>query len=366
MSPRACHVVVVLVTCWTAQFSMAATVAPPTAASRLADRAVAFLEKSQAPDGSWSKAAGPGVTAIAAAGIMAHGRSPDDPVVARALKHLESCIHSDGGVYAEGSRHQNYETCIAMLALKAANADGRYDDELARAEEFVKTIQWDDGEGYARDSLNFGGAGYGSHSRPDLSNTAFLVDTLHQLGDDADDAAIQRALVFVSRCQNLATEHNTTKFPALNSDGGFYYTIAAGGESEAGELENGGLRSYGSMTYQGLKSMIYAGVGRDDPRVKAAIEWVQKNYSLEQNPGMGSAGLYYYYHTFAKALAAVGEAELVDAEGKSHEWRKELVAELAKRQQPDGSWLNDNARWMEGDANLVTAYALLALAQCGE
>ena len=37
---------------------------------------------------------------------------------------------------------------------------------------------------------------------------------------------------------------------------------------------------------------------------------------------------------------------------------------LMNRQQPDGSWVNKNARWMEGDPNLVTGYALLALSYC--
>ena len=32
------------------------------------------------------------------------------------------------------------------------------------------------------------------------------------------------------------------------------------------------LRSYGGMTYAGLKSMAYAKLTRDDPRVKAAVE----------------------------------------------------------------------------------------------
>ena len=73
----------------------------------------------------------------------------------------------------------------------------------------------------------------------------------------------------------------------------------------AGKLPNGGLRSYASMTYAGLKSMIHAGVGPDDPRVKAAVEWLRKHYSLDENPGMGKSGLYYYYHTFAKALDAI-------------------------------------------------------------
>jgi len=104
--------------------------------------------------------------------------------------------------------------------------------------------------------------------------------TAYALGelDDADRAAVQKALVFISRCQNLETEHNTTKFASKINDGGFYYTVAAGGESKAGETAGGGLRSYASMTYAGLKSMIYAGVDKDDPRVKAAMKWIQKHY----------------------------------------------------------------------------------------
>jgi squalene-hopene/tetraprenyl-beta-curcumene cyclase len=118
------------------------------------------------------------------------------------------------------------------------------------------------------------------------------------------------------------------------------------------------------MTYAGLKSMIYAGVGPDDPRVKAAIAWIKKYYGLAENPGMGAAGLYYYYHTFAKALDAVGKDALQDEQGVSHPWRRELLGELAKRQKPDGSWVNDANRWMEGDKSLVTGYALLALSYC--
>ena len=114
---------------------------------------------------------------------------------------------------------------------------------------------------------------------------------------------MKRALVFVSRCQNLESEHNTLAFAKKNpDDGGFIYTAAAGGQSPAGQTPNGGLRSYGSMTYAGLKSMIYAGVRADDPRVKAARKWIQQHYDLSSNPGMGQAGLYYYYQTVAKAL----------------------------------------------------------------
>ena len=118
------------------------------------------------------------------------------------------------------------------------------------------------------------------------------------------------------------------------------------------------------MTYAGLKSMIYAGLSADDPRVKAAVKWIKMHYDLKSNPGMGDQGLYYYYHTFAKTLDAMKQDVFVDQRGVQHDWRAELRAELARRQLPDGSWVNEADRWMEGDPNLVTAYALLALSYC--
>jgi squalene-hopene/tetraprenyl-beta-curcumene cyclase len=328
-------------------------------------KGIEYLRTAQADDGSFSAEAGPGVTAIVAASLLSSGVKADDPVVAKALEYLQGFIHPDGGVYPEGSTHKNYETCVAIMAFHAANQGGKYNDLLKKAEAFIRQEQWDDGEGLTAKDMAYGGSGYGGSSRPDLSNTAFLIDTLHLLGESPEDPAIQRALAFVSRCQNLDTKSNDSEFAKKNPDGGFYYTIAAGGSSPAGTTDNGGLRSYGSMTYAGLKSMIYAGVGKDDPRVEAASEWIANNYSLDENPGMGPSGLYYYYHTFAKALSAIGDAKLTDEGGAAHDWKQELVDALAARQQPNGSWVNkDQARWLENDPNLVTGYVLLALSYC--
>ena len=333
---------------------------------RTVSRGISYLKgKGQNEDGSYSSQAGPGVTALITSALLRHGVPPQDPTVAKSLKWMEARVQPDGGIYASGSMHRNYETCLAMICFKEANRDGRYDTTLKKADAFVKGLQWDQGEGIDASSESYGGAGYGRHKRPDLSNTTFLIDALKASGNAANSDAIQRALKFVARCQNLESEHNTTKFSAKNPDGGFYYTPAAGGTSQAGETENGGLRSYGSMTYAGLKSMIYAGVGPEDKRVKAAVKWLQKHYDLNSNPGMGAAGLFYYYHTFAKALDAMGQDVFVDADGNRHHWRAELTKKLAGRQQADGSWVNEaNVRWLEGDANLVTGYALLALSYC--
>lgn len=337
----------------------------PKTAEQIAAKAIEYLRvKGQTSSGGFSEQTGPAVTALVVAGVLRNGRSPAEPFVARALKYIETFIQPDGGIYKPGSVHQNYETSVAIMALAEANRDGRYKEVIKKADAFLKGLQWDEEEGKSKDDPSYGGAGYGSHKRPDLSNTSFFIEALRSAGNDADSQAIQRALIFVSRCQNLESEHNTTEFAAKNPDGGFYYTPAAGGSSQAGTTETGGLRSYASMTYAGLKSMIYAGVKKDDKRVKAAISWLQKNYDLDSNPGMGQEGLFYYYQTFAKCLDAYGEEKFVDAEGKEHDWRAELVAELAERQAEDGSFVNGASRWMEGDANLVTAYALLALSHC--
>ncbi|HBE70454.1 MAG TPA: hypothetical protein DDW52_20080 [Planctomycetaceae bacterium] len=333
--------------------------------SRMVKRSVAFLrEKGQAEDGSFSSKAGVGPTGLVVAALLDSGLKVDDPMVARALRYLEQHIQPSGGIYAEGSLHRNYSTCITMMAFARANEDGRYDKALSRAEAFVKGLQWDESEDRDPSDPYYGGAGYGSHSRPDMSNTSYLIDALHDIGRGSEDPAMQRALAFISRCQNLDTEHNDSEFADKIGDGGFYYTVAAGGESKAGVEANGGLRSYGSMTYAGLKSMIYAGVSQDDRRVKAAVKFLRENYDLESNPGVGQQGLFYYYHTMAKAMAAVGAPEFEDADGKKHNWRAELRKKLAKLQREDGSWVNGTTRWMEGDPNLVCAYSLLALSYC--
>lgn len=327
------------------------------------DRAVQYLRtKGQAEDGSFSKQAGIGVTAVVTAGLLSVGVGPDDPVVAKALKFLEGFRQPDGGIYQPDTFYKNYETSLAVMAFSLANKDGRYEKLLKEANRFLKQLQWDEGEGHDRSSMFYGGAGYGRNKRPDLSNTAFLIEALRAAGSGPDDEAMKKALIFVSRCQNLESEHNTTPFAAKNPDGGFYYTPAAGGASMAGTTPEGGLRSYGSMTYAGLKSMIYAGLTPEDRRVKAALEWIQKHYDLKSNPGMGDAGLYYYYHTMAKALDVMGLKELSDAKGQKHDWRRELRQELLRRQKPDGSWVNENPRWLEADPNLTTGYVLMTLA----
>ena len=330
----------------------------------LASKAVAFLRPRQGKDGSWSGDREPGITGLVVAGLLRSRQvTPDDPAVVRGLQFLDGYVDPKGGLAK--APHSNYSTSVALMAYKEANRDGRYDALIKGAQGFLKENQADESEGKAPTDPAYGGSNYGGAGRPDLSNTAFMMEALRDSGLPADDPALKKALVFVSRSQNLKGEFNDQPWADKVNDGGFIYVAAAGGrgaEGKAARQPGDPIPSNAGMTYAGLKSMIYAGLTPDDPRVKAALGYIQHHYTVDENPGQGQRGLYYYYHTLARALAALGKPTLVDADGKKHDWRADLVAALAKRQEPTGAWANREDRFMEGDPHIVTSYALLALA----
>jgi squalene-hopene/tetraprenyl-beta-curcumene cyclase len=326
------------------------------------DKAMAFLKSKQNDDGSFlPKLGGPGVTALVVASSVKAKRA-DEPFVVKGLAYLEKAVQKDGGIYSKGLA--NYSTSVGLMAFKEANTGGKYDTIIANGAKFLKSLQFADESG---DNPKFGGVGYngGPKDRPDLSNTHFFLDALLSAGVPKDDPAVKNALKFISKCQNLPGENNKQPFAAKVSPedkGGFVYNPTADKEEE--KTAAGGLRSAGTMTYAGLKSFLYAGVAKDDPRVVAAVDWIKRHYSLDENPGKGDEGLYYYYHLFAKALDALGEDTFTDAKGGKHLWRKELLETLKKKQNADGSWVNKNRAFGEGSPELATAFAVLALSYC--
>ncbi len=322
------------------------------------NKAIDFLKKQQNKDGSFApRIAGPGVSALVAAGLLRNGMSPDDPLVKKTLSYIADSAKKDGGIYDKGLA--TYTTSVAVMALQEGNKNGRYDQIIKRAIKFIKGIQ----AGGSSKDAKFGGFSYGGDGRPDLSNTAFAVDAMIAAGMSKDDPAIKNALKFISRCQNLPSEHNDQAFAKKASKedkGGFTYT-PVNPEKNRSKTPSGGLRSQGAMTYSGLKSFLYAGVKKDDKRVQAAVDWIRRHYTLKSNPGAGTAGLYYYFHTFGKAMNALGEDTFIDADKKKHDWRKELFQTLKDRQQEDGSWRNSNRAFGESTPELATAFALLTL-----
>ncbi len=335
----------------------------------------AFLAAKQDPKGFWGDPQLPALTSLA---LMAHMGNPNRdrsrPLpqnIQNAYDWLLAQQKPDGGIYDQGLA--TYNTAIAITALLAAERK-EFEPAIVKARAFLVSQQWDVDQKGKTDNPNDGGIGYGSKKdHTDLSNTYLAIEAIalsRKIIDDnrhgkQPDLDWDAAITFVSRCQNLT---KTNDQPWASDDpqnkGGFIYN---GAESKAGEqkLPDGrtALRSYGSMSYAGLLSLVYAKLNADDPRVAAVNEWLGHNYSVSENPGLGDQGLFYYYHVMAKALTAANVGELKLANGTTADWRKDLAGKILASQREEGSWANANSRWFENDPQLVTCYAVLTLEQ---
>jgi squalene-hopene/tetraprenyl-beta-curcumene cyclase len=337
------------------------------------DKGLRWLMAQRHADGYWSEAEQPALTALALSAILGDpSRDRDKELradVNRSLDWLVSNAKRDGGIYGKGLA--NYNTAVSMMALLLAD---RPQDQalILKARRFVTNLQQDYGERGKIDHALDGGVGYGSsYAHSDLSNTHLALEALHYskglLADKPEEQKYEldwdAAIAFVSKCQNLPGS-NSEDWASDDPDnkGGFIYFP---GDSKAGEqtLATGkvALRSYGSMGYAGLLAFIYADLDKADPRYTAVMEWLSKNYTVEENPGMGTEGLFYYYHTMAKALSLTGANTLKTFGGEEVRWREPLCKKLFDHQRTDGSWMNETKRWWEGDAILSSTYALLAL-----
>jgi squalene-hopene/tetraprenyl-beta-curcumene cyclase len=332
------------------------------------DKGLAYLKSQQKAEGYWSSNEYPGLTGLVVQTYLGApgGKHRGDEAAQQGLAFIRKNARTDGGIYAE--RMGNYNTSVCLSTLLAAG-DAKDAALVEGARKFVVGAQV---KGAANATAD-GGFGYeagggGRGSRPDLDNTVFALEALRQFRESpfakevpkGEDLNWQAALDFVSRCQQLpATNKEKWVSDAPEEKGGFVYTPDGGGDrGPAGEKAP---RSYGTMTYAGVLSFIYADLKKDDPRLVAALDWIARHYTLEENPGQGAQGLYYYYHMMAKGLSVAGVGQLATADGRKVNWRAELAGKLLALQKADGSWSSENGRWMEKDPNLVTAYCLLAL-----
>lgn len=390
--------------------ALAGTIDPERRARalELIDRAGAYLASQQHATGGWAIADDPGAPVFPAitglvvhalalqpgAGDGADAHPPHAQAIDRGVAFMLGHQRADGGIYE--SLLPSYNTAICVSALtRARHTHPDTERAIERGLDFLRGLQWGEAAGVsesgggrspASDTVRvvgpdhpfYGGVGYGRHGRPDNSNLNLVLQAFHDAGVDRDDPVFQRALVFLRRTQ-MHELVNDAEYARGSRQGGFIYaTSETGAEPGVGQsfaglieesLDDGTrvsrLRAYGSMTYAGFKSMIYAGLSAEDPRVLLALEWISRNYTLEENPGVGTDGLYYYLLTFARALDAAGIERLgvVGPAGAAtpRDWAADLVDRLSGLQREDGSFLPVDDRWMEDNPVLITAYAMLAL-----
>ena len=327
-----------------------------------------YLAAAQREDGAFGKRPHPGITALCTYALLRSpvpDKEPARSAIEAGLENLRSFVQEDGSIQPDRHGVPVYTTSVALLAFDAAGLD-RDEPLIRNARQFILEAQ---ARGEAPEGETaLAGFGYSKGGRPDMSNTQWAIEALHAtqeyaeepLAEDPDaaaqaKAAYEGALAFIKQCQNA--EEDSENY------GGVSYLPQdhkpEGLRQKATALVRGRPpENYGAMTYAAMKTMIYADVDRDDPRVQSALHWIREHYTFEKNPGQGMNSYFYYIQTCAKALAALGIPQIAE---QSQDWRADLVTALVQRQRDDGSWQNDVGRHWESDPDLVTAYSLIAL-----
>ncbi len=347
-------------------------------------KAVKFLLTQAQPNGSIGSKdhPNPGVTGLIVSAIA--GSTARD----QATKELDTAIQfilktKDPKTNGYGSDNNivfsNYFTSVAIMALAAVDKE-KYKAEIEGTKNYLKGTQFYEGNGNIKENdWQYGGFDYNTKGEPDpdLNNTGFALMALSKAGLDKDDPTWQRARKFLQRVHNsqevsdLDKVITDKKVKVLNDGGAMYFPGNTKGKEIINEDKSVSFPSYGSMTYQLMQSYLFAGLSKEDKHVQETMRYITNNWTLETNPGLpdkqAKEGLYNYYRIMADALNILGEKRIETNTGKRVIWAKDLAEHLAKNQSEDGSWKNaDSARWMEGDPNLVTAYAILALTACRE
>ena len=338
----------------------AAMAAPQAEIDAAIARGVKFLLAQQATDGSFSDPQMPALTALPLWALVKGGEGGGESAK-KAAQFVLKTQRPDGGFYVPkpgrgGSGLGNYNTSVCVSAL--------YESGLAPKRAILDARTYIAGSQLTGDDTMAGGFGYDRASRrryADLSNTSYALDAMRRTegveefrpkGEAKADLNWDKALAFV--------EHLQAKDGPRAGGAAYNDRTPQGGlaTNATGRVQ---LRAYGSMSYAAVLSMCHAKLTRDDPRVKSALGYCSKFWTVDENPGMGSQGLYYFYDIMARALSAAG----VDDVG-GHRWRSELASRLLALQKPDGSWANDNNRFWEADPVLCTSFAMIVLELCRE
>jgi squalene-hopene/tetraprenyl-beta-curcumene cyclase len=355
-----------------------------------------WLVTQQDASGAWKMEQGgksspsPSYTGLIVTGL---GNAPAEvkdkykAATAKGVDFLLSKVNADGsiGEGPTGGFLKTYATAISLMAFSSVERTSKVADAVRGAQAYLKNNQMKEG-------VERGGSGYGDDSptvgkdgKPgvkkgvaNMSTTGFAAEALERSGLPKDDEFWKLVVEFVRRCQN-STEVNTdpafvaalkAKGMAVGNDGGLYYgPFADPAMQKAGVkkiADKDVIVSYGAMTYDGLKTYLYAGLKKDSPEVTAAMDWVRKNYSIEAHPGFAFdavqrhqlRGLYHYLMVMTRALDAFGERPLVTFGGQKRDWPVEVAEQLLKTAKESKMWVNENSGWYEGDPILVTSYVL--------
>lgn len=279
------------------------------------------------------------------------GVGQDDPVLKAGIEHLETM--------PVGS---TYSTAIAAMAL--ADLDPRkYGDRLAEFAQWLADTQCANGQwsyGWLAMAPPVKSKSEKKTSTPSPQSAETTVPEIrivwkdHRRQANGDNSNTQYALLGLRATTRAGCvipkevwKRSLAWFrKAQDKDGGWGY-----GQGGPG---------YGSMTVGGLSSVAVClrELGEHDemqpeklagnPIFKAGFAWLDRNWSVTENP-KGYGHVYYYLYGLERAGMILGLGKFGD-----HDWYAEGARHLIEAQGENGAWQKENANW-------DTAFAILFL-----
>jgi len=365
------------------------------------------------------------ITALALNGLREAGADALRAVVERGATWLADQQQDSGafGDGPDGRYFREYSTGLTAWALAGIDPD-RYGPVVARAVDYLRNNQRVSGVhlggiGYGVVIvLPTPTDPNGEYVRrfAAMTPTSLAVDGMSRAGVGPADPFWSRVVEYVRSCQNdhdINTRPEILKYLAengycLSGDGGTVPNMEnfRRSDEELADLAGKPLQpiiSQGISTYQGIRIYLLAGVSPGSPEVTRALDWVRHHYTVTEHVGfsdvmragqrrtwrnehpglvdvggagqqpstrlaaeprvdeLGLTGLYLYLFSMAQTMRALGVATFRTADGGEHDWATEIAVQLGDRQRPDGSWANENPRWLEFDSPLSTTFALNTL-----
>tara|TARA_B100000029_G_scaffold484993_2_gene537844 strand:+ start:133 stop:1218 length:1086 start_codon:yes stop_codon:yes gene_type:complete len=300
--------------------------------------------------------------------------------VQRALQFIRRHANATGVIGRSDPdvlEYPNYSTAYALLCFLKVDPT---DPLVNRMATYLRQQQYRESRGIPANHPAYGGWGFGGTVSPgqpghiDLAHTRRVLQALHtarQLRRNAGQAA-ERFLRLVQRhptCERpqpqLDPNHLDSQVVAVY-DGGFYFSpvvLSANKGRVEHDTERPYLRSYASATCDGVLSLLYAGVAKQEERVQKAVEWLTLHPRIDYPAGVptdhpepwGEASHYYHLAVRAEANRTLG------IKGG---WRQRVRDHLTGLQRDGGQFANQSSPLMkEDDPLLATTLAVIALVQ---
>ena len=366
-------------------------------------RGIEYLLEQQGADGGWHSPAygamqpGAPITAnilYCLAQVPQRFTTPHRERLTSACQFLAQGIDDHGYVTnPDGSpNYPNYASAMLLIADRRLQL-GLSTQHRQRLIEFLVASQLGTKHEYSSDDADYGGwdlmgwdLGPRLSAGTNVSVTRIAIEALVSERDHPGvNACLERAEVWLSRCQNFSSDQQLNTSSGL--DGGFYFhpkTEHHG--NKAGWMDDDRTQaiSYGTATADGLHALLLLGVPRDDARVQAALNWLQQHPAIVRVPGFENtpptAGweqglLFYYYASVTSAYRVVseqsGESPMAGIPVSPHATLSEsdtrdpiaiqMAVKIVQAQQLNGSWENKSNRMREDDPLIATPFALTAL-----